>query len=138
MIAPQFCLGKSNQNRVRRNASWRCGPLPTKPVPINVGDWAAIIFRGLFVFHWPSRLQFRRATFSLHYPLCEKLLCPSPLHRLAGFPRFFSLALLRTGTANISLTERALILTNLLAIDCEVLISGQNLGYHCLRFCGLT
>ena len=40
---------------------------------------------------------FRRATLSLQYPVCENLLCPGPPHRLAGFPRFFSEALLRTG-----------------------------------------
>jgi len=39
---------------------------------------------------------FRRATLSLHYPVCENLLCPGLLHRLAGFPRFFAEALLRT------------------------------------------
>ena len=37
--------------------------------------WAATSFAGL--------------TLSLQYPVCEKLLCPGPIHRLAGFPRFF-------------------------------------------------
>jgi len=45
--------------------------------------WAATSFAGL--------------TLSLQYPVCEKSLCPGPIHRLAGFPRFFSEALLRTG-----------------------------------------
>ena len=48
--ASHFCLGKSNQNRVRRNASLRCRPLPA-----NRGKpWAAIIFRGLFFFNGPQ------------------------------------------------------------------------------------
>ena len=50
MIASQFCLGKSNQNRVRRNASFRCRPLPAN----RKKPWAAIIFRGLFFFNGPQ------------------------------------------------------------------------------------
>ena len=72
-----FCLGKSNQNRVRRNASFRCGPLPT-----NRGKpWAAIISPGYLV---------------ASIPCMRKLAMPCPLHHLAGFPRFLSEALLRT------------------------------------------
>ena len=89
-----FCLGKSNQNRVRRNASLRCRPLPTKPgktlgcnyfagLPCRFNTLYAKIFRELFVFQRPSRGASRFAM-------------PCPLHHLAGFPRFLSEALLRT------------------------------------------
>ena len=55
-------------------------------------------FSGFVCFSLALKIasQFRRATLSLQYPVCENLLCPGPPHRLAGFPRFFSEALLRT------------------------------------------
>ena len=50
-------------------------------LPYRFNTPNAKIFRGIVFFQWPSR---------------GGLLCPSPLHRIAGFPRFFSEALLRT------------------------------------------
>ena len=85
-----------------------------RPLPQNRGKpWAAIIFRGSFVFHWPSRLlrsfaglpyrfntlhaKIFRGLFIFQRPSRGGLLCHSHLHSLAGFPRFFAEALLRTG-----------------------------------------
>ena len=103
MIASQFCLGKSNQNRVRRNASFRCRPLPAN----RKKPWAAIIFRGLFFFNGPQdccavspgylvasipcmrKLFGSCLFFSGPQEALRGLLCPGPIHRLAGFPRFF-------------------------------------------------
>jgi len=69
---------KADSYRDRRNASLRCRPLPA-----NRGKpWAAIISPGYLI---------------ASIPRMRKLAMPCPLHRLAGFPRFFSEALLRTG-----------------------------------------
>ena len=94
--ASHFCLGKSNQNHVRRNASCRCSKgVLGQAFARKPGETLGCNF-------------FRRLTLSLHYPVCEKLLCPDPLHRLAGFSRFFSEALLRTGTTHSPSLKRAL------------------------------